>query len=185
MGAVAVVGAVAMDHHLMPQVEWVLAAVGLGSNLQEPAAQVTQAIGALEKLPRTKLVAVSPLYRSQAVGADGLPVPQPDFCNAAALLDTQLSPQDLLAELQGIEMRHGRLHHERWQARSLDLDLLLYGEQRLQHADLVIPHPRMSGRNFVLFPLRDIAPGLRVPGLGVVQDLAAQLDTRGLTRWQR
>lgn len=168
----------------MNQAEWIRTAIGLGSNLREPAGQVAQAVGELEKLPQCKLVAVSPLYRSRAVGANGLPVSQPDFCNATVLLDTQLSPRQLLLELQGIESRHGRLRHERWQPRSIDIDLLLYGQQSVQYPDLSIPHPRMTGRNFVMYPLRDIAPGLLVPGLGSVQDLADQLDSRGLAPWR-
>jgi 2-amino-4-hydroxy-6-hydroxymethyldihydropteridine diphosphokinase len=160
-----------------------LAAVALGSNLDDPAAQLRRAFDELRGLKDTRVVACSPLYRSAAVGLDGEPVAQPDFCNAAALLETRLAARTLLHALQSVEAAHGRRREQRGAARSLDLDLLVYGNLIVEEPGMTIPHPRMAGRNFVLFPLRDIAPRLPVPGLGLVGELAEGLDGRGLQRW--
>lgn len=168
----------------MRRAEWIRTAIGLGSNLQDPERQVLRAIEAVRRIPHCSLVVASPLYRSLAVGPDGQPASQPDFCNAVVLVDTQLSPGELLSSLQGIEAQQGRQRHQRWAARSLDLDLLLYGQLKLQQSELTVPHPRMTSRNFVMHPLRDIAPDMVVPGVGVAQDIAAQLDMRGLTLWR-
>jgi 2-amino-4-hydroxy-6-hydroxymethyldihydropteridine diphosphokinase len=160
------------------------AAIALGSNLDEPAAQVTRALDELRRLPKTRVTGCSPLYRSVAVGADGRPAPQPDFCNAAALLATRLPARELLDRLQAIEQAHGRRRGQRWTARCLDLDLLVYGDRVLEEPGLTLPHPRLAERNFVLYPLRDIAPGLVVPGLGRVDTLAARLGPEGLQPWR-
>lgn len=168
----------------MHRPERVTAAIGLGSNLDDPAAQVRHAFDALSKLPGTTLVARSPLYRSTAIGPDGLSVPQPDFCNAAALVETELSPRELLAALQALETAQGRTRPARWAARSLDLDLLVYGDCVLDEPGMNLPHPRIAMRNFVLYPLRDIAAELHIPGLGRVNDLAARLDLQGLQAWR-
>lgn len=161
----------------------VLAAVGLGSNLENPSAQVRNALADLRHVPHTSLLASSPLYRSTAVGPDGQPVAQPDFCNAAALLETYLSASELLEALHQIEGAHGRIREQRWTARTLDLDLLVYGNEIHAEPGLTVPHPRIAGRNFVLYPLRDIAPALDIPQLGRAGELAAQLDAQGLTAW--
>ena len=108
-------------------------------------------------------------YRSLAIGPDGHPVAQPDFCNAAVLLETSLGPRELLEALHEIEAAHGRVRHQRWTARTLDLDLLVYGSEVLREEGLTVPHPRIAGRNFVLVPLRDIAPALEIPGLEMVE----------------
>ncbi|MGH8561347.1 MAG: 2-amino-4-hydroxy-6-hydroxymethyldihydropteridine diphosphokinase [Nevskiales bacterium] len=168
----------------MHRAESVLAAVGLGSNLDDPAAQLRRAFDEISKLSGTMVLARSPLYRSTAVGPDGQSVPQPDFCNAAVLLETRLSPRSLLDALQALEAAHGRDPQRRWVARSLDLDLLVYGDRVLNQPGMTVPHPRMAGRNFVLYPLRDIAPQLHIPNLGRVHELAAQLDSRGLQPWR-
>ncbi len=168
----------------MLQPEPVRVAVALGSNLENPADQVHRAFTALAALADTALVACSPLYRSKAIGPDGQPVEQPDFCNAAALLDTRLSPHDLLNALQAAELAQGRVRQTRGSARSLDLDLLVYGDLIQTDAGLTVPHPRMTARNFVMFPLRDIAADMTIPGLGRVRDLAAMLDSAGLRPWQ-
>lgn len=168
----------------MRRAEAVLAAVGLGSNLGNPSLQVRNALVDLERLPQSRLVASSPLYRSTAIGPDGLPVPQPDFCNAAALLETHLDASELLEVLHRIETVHGRIREQRWTARTLDLDLLVYGAETHAETGLTVPHPRIAGRNFVLYPLRDIAPDLDIPRLGKAGELAAQLDSTGLTAWQ-
>jgi len=130
--------------------------VGLGSNLDDPAEQVRAALGELEHLPQTRLAAASSLYRSRPLGYAA----QPDFVNAVAALDTALEPLALLAELQAIEARHGRARSFRNAPRTLDLDLLLYGDQTIDQPGLIVPHPRMHERAFVLQPLLEIAPQL-------------------------
>lgn len=157
---------------------WIPAYVGLGSNLGDPVRQVRTAGEELGQLPRTRLVALSHLYRNPPYGVEN----QPDYVNAAAGLLTQLEPQALLAELKQLEQRHGRTRTsgDRWAPRTLDLDLLVYGERELKAADLDLPHAGIRGRNFVLLPLLEIAPGLRIPGLGMVSALAATVDREGL-----
>jgi 2-amino-4-hydroxy-6-hydroxymethyldihydropteridine diphosphokinase len=133
-----------------------VAYVGIGSNLDDPRAQVVRAIAELGQVPHTRLVRSSSLYRSAPVGyAD-----QPDFINAVAQLETGLPAERLLAELQDIEARHGRKLSFPNAPRTLDLDLLLFGEARLASATLTVPHPRMHQRAFVLRPLLEIAPDL-------------------------
>ena len=127
--------------------------IALGSNLENPLQQLRDAIAALAGLPASQLAAVSRAYTSAAVG----PGEQPDYLNAAARLDTELAPLQLLDALQDIERRQGRTRGERWSARTLDLDLLLYGDTTLSTERLTLPHPRMSERNFVLYPLLDVA----------------------------
>ena len=149
----------------------VTAYVGLGSNLQDPAAQITRAFAELAALPETQLVARSPLYMSPPMG----PQDQPDFINAAAALVTGLASEALLQALLGIERAHGRVRDSaRWGPRSLDLDMLLYAD-RVQHGPgLVLPHPGLHERAFVLYPLADIAPQAIVPGHGTVEALRAR-----------
>ena len=130
--------------------------VGLGSNLQDPQHQVRQAFDELDRLPRTRVVRKSSLYRSAPLGH----AQQPDFVNAVAELETGLAAERLLAELQEIERRHGRTRSFPNAPRTMDLDLLLYGEETIATEELVIPHPRMHGRAFVLQPLLEIAPQL-------------------------
>src|SRR4051812_8889007 len=140
----------------MPR-EPVTAYVGLGANLGDPVAAVHAAVAALRTLPGTALVAQSPLYRSAPVDATG-----PDFINAAVSLQTTLTAPGLLAALQAIEHHAGRERPWRNAPRTLDLDLLLYGDGSIASPALTVPHPRMRQRAFVLRPLADIAPG-RVP----------------------
>jgi 2-amino-4-hydroxy-6-hydroxymethyldihydropteridine diphosphokinase len=137
-----------------------LAYIGIGSNLDEPQAQVKRAFDELAGLARTRLVGRSSLYRTAPVGhAD-----QPDFINAVAALDTELGARELLGELQAIEQRHGRKRSFVNAPRTLDLDLLLFGNERIDRPDLVVPHPRMHERAFVLQPLLEIARKVRIPG---------------------
>ena len=158
---------------------WQPAYVGLGSNLDEPRAQVLRALARLGTLPLSRLVLTSPLYRSRPLGPDS----QPDYVNAVAGLLTQLEPRALLDELHRIEALHGRpAVHQRWGPRVLDLDLLSYGRERRTEPDLTLPHPGIPVRNFVLYPLADIAPDLDLPGLGRAAELAGQVSTEGLTR---
>jgi 2-amino-4-hydroxy-6-hydroxymethyldihydropteridine diphosphokinase len=143
----------------------VVASIGLGANLGDPRVTLAQALAELAALPGTRLIAASPFYRSAPIDAAG-----PDFVNAVALLRTELAPQALLAQLQRIEAAHGRERPYRNAPRTLDLDLLLYGNERIEDADLTVPHPRMHERAFVLRPLADVAPDAVIPGRGRVAD---------------
>jgi 2-amino-4-hydroxy-6-hydroxymethyldihydropteridine diphosphokinase len=137
-----------------------LAYIGIGSNLQEPQAQVSGAFDELARLPRSRLGARSSLYRTAPIGHAA----QPEFINAVAALETELDAQELLGALLAIEARHGRKRSFANAPRTLDLDLLLYGDARIDRPGLVVPHPRMHERAFVLEPLLEIAPGVRIPG---------------------
>ena len=133
-----------------------VAYVGVGSNLEDPRTQVLTALDELDRLPDTRLVKKSSLYRSAPLGlAD-----QPDFLNAVAQLDTGLPAARLLAEMQALESRHRRTRSFRDAPRTLDLDLLLYGDLNVRTPQLAIPHPRMHERAFVLKPLLEISPQL-------------------------
>jgi len=157
---------------------WQPAYIGVGSNLEDPRAQVLAALERLEKLPQTRVISTSRLYRSRPFG----PVAQPDFVNAAAGVLTRLDPPALLKELKAIEKAMGRPEgHEHWGPRIIDLDLLAHGCERSSDQLLTLPHPGIVERNFVLYPLAEIAPDLDLPGLGRVADLAAVLTTDGLT----
>lgn len=144
-----------------------LAFVGLGSNLDEPRRQVEQAVGELGALPRTKLLRASAMYRSAPAGY----LEQPDFINAVAALDTALEPAELLGELQAIEARHGRARSFRNAPRTLDLDVLLYGDSSFESERLKIPHPRMHERAFVLKPLLELDSAISIPGHGAARAL--------------
>jgi 2-amino-4-hydroxy-6-hydroxymethyldihydropteridine diphosphokinase len=134
-----------------------VAYVGVGSNLDDPRAHVAQAFDDLDRLPHTRVVKKSSLYRSAPVGyAD-----QPDFVNAVAQLETGLPAERLLAELQEVEARHGRQRSFPNAPRTLDLDVLLFGDAQIKTETLCIPHPRMHERAFVLEPLLEIAPHLK------------------------
>ena len=145
------------------------ACIGLGSNLKDPARQIRKAVKRLGQLPGCKLLAVSSLFRTEPYG----PVKQPDFINAAVTLKTRMDGRRLLLWLQRIETDMGRLRGgERWGPRIIDLDLLVLGDTRIADVDLVVPHPGIAKRNFVLLPLREIAPDLNIPGLGPLADIA-------------
>jgi 2-amino-4-hydroxy-6-hydroxymethyldihydropteridine diphosphokinase len=152
--------------------------VALGSNLQDPARQVRSGLEALARLPDTRLVTRSSLYRTAPVGKPD----QPDFINAVARLDTGLEPEVLLLRLLDIERQHARVRGERNGPRTLDLDLLLHGECRMESPGLTVPHPRMHERAFVLAPLAEIAPELDIPGRGKVRELLAGLQAQGVAR---
>ena len=158
----------------MSKPRWIPAYVARGSNQDEPSRQNARAFEALDELGDTQLVRRSRCYRTKPYG----PVPQPDFVNAAAGLLTQLSARGLLEALKATETRLGRVRSaERWGPRRIDLDLLVYGDARIDEAGLTIPHPGVAERAFVLAPLADVAPELKVPGLGLVRDLLAAVDT--------
>ncbi|MEW9573220.1 2-amino-4-hydroxy-6-hydroxymethyldihydropteridine diphosphokinase [Rhodanobacter sp. Si-c] len=149
--------------------------VALGGNLGDPRQQLLDAVDALGRLPATRLLRRSRLYRTPPWGV----LEQPPFINAAVLLDTRLAPHDLLGALLAIEQRAGRVRAERNGPRMLDLDLLHMEGVQLDDERLVLPHPRIAERAFVLLPLADLAPDLLLPGQGRVAELLAAADTRG------
>jgi len=144
--------------------------IGLGANLGKPAATVAAALEALAKIPSTTLAARSSLYATTPLDAGG-----PDYCNAVAALDTSLSPLELLHALQAIELAHGRERSYRNAPRTLDLDLLLYGDTVLRQPELTLPHPRLQERAFVLVPLLEIAPDIVLPALGPARPYLARV----------
>ena len=150
--------------------------VGLGSNLSDPETQVRSAIAALDTLPQTRLIHASSLYRSEPMVLPGT-APQPDYINAVAEVDTDLDAESLLAELQALEARQGRVRDERWGPRTLDLDLLLYGDLMIYTPTLTVPHAGLYERNFVLYPLAEVVAGqaasLVIPGRGTLKTLLA------------
>jgi len=148
--------------------------VGVGSNLDDPVAQVLNAFVALELFPGIEVRAVSGLYSNPPMG----PQDQPDYVNAVAEIRTALSPQYVLQALLKIEKDAGRDRSkaERWGPRVLDLDLLIYGDMRVQDDNLTVPHAGISERNFVLLPLQQIAPDLEIVGAGRVDELAARMN---------
>lgn len=152
--------------------------VGLGANLGDAQATVRAAMAALAELPQTRLLAASSLYRSAPVGY----LDQPDFINAVAAIETELAPHALLDGLLSIEQQHGRQRSFRNAPRTLDMDLLLYGERQLHDERLTVPHPRMLERAFVLLPLAQLAPGLQLPDGHALAALVAACDQTGLHR---
>ena len=142
------------------------ACIGLGANLGDAADALRMATRELAALPRTTLTAQSSIYRSAPIDSSG-----PDYLNAAVLLHTALTPHELLAHLQRIELAHGRERPYRNAPRTLDLDLLVFGSVRLDAPTLTLPHPRLHQRAFVLLPLAEIVPDWHVPDHGRVTDL--------------
>ncbi|MBU9843138.1 MULTISPECIES: 2-amino-4-hydroxy-6-hydroxymethyldihydropteridine diphosphokinase [Rahnella] len=154
--------------------------LALGSNLARPLDQVNCALEALAHLPRTRFVAASPFYRSKPLG----PQDQPDYLNAVVALDTLLPPEELLDCTQGIEQNQGRVRKaERWGPRTLDLDMLIYGDQVINTERLTVPHYDMKNREFMLYPLADLAPELVFPDGETLQTLLARVPLNGLTQW--
>ncbi|MDQ2077670.1 2-amino-4-hydroxy-6-hydroxymethyldihydropteridine diphosphokinase [Marinimicrobium sp. ABcell2] len=149
--------------------------IGLGSNLDDPRHQVETALQELGQLPNTRLIAASALYQSRPIGP-----PQPDFVNAVAALDTTLPPLALLDQLQTLEQRHQRVRREHWGPRTLDLDLLLYGDSIIDQPRLQVPHPELSKRNFVLYPLAELAPDLTLPSGTPLAALLTHVSQDGL-----
>jgi len=156
----------------------VVAYIGLGANLADPRGQLAAAFDELGRLPRTRLVARSSLYRSAPLGYAA----QPDFVNAVARIETELAPEALLAALHGIESRHGRERSFPNAPRTLDLDLLLYGDETIARADLVVPHPRMHERAFVLAPLVELDAEVEIPGRGRAADCLARCADQRIER---
>ena len=154
--------------------------LGLGSNLENqtgtPRQHIMTAIQSLDEIQSTQVLAVSSLYMSKPVG----PQDQDDYINAVVQIETDLQPLALLDSLQAIENEHGRVRTLRWGARTLDLDILMYGERVIQNDRLTIPHPEMLNRSFVLVPLAEINPDCDIPGKGQVIDLLKSVDQNDL-----
>lgn len=151
--------------------------IGIGANLGDAHGAVLEAVAALARLPGCRLRAMSSVWRSAPVDAQG-----PDFFNAVAALETTLSPEDLLAALQALERRAGRQRPYRHAPRTLDLDLLLYGDRVLHDDTLTLPHPRLHLRAFVLQPLAEIDPRLVLPGHGGLAPWLARAADQGIER---
>ena len=153
--------------------------VGLGSNQGDSAGLIRQALNELGNIPETNLVSISSLYNSAPVG----PQDQPDFCNAVAALESKLAPDSLLSELQAIEEKYGRVRNgQRWGPRTLDLDLLMYGDQVIQTVRLTVPHREIVNRGFVLVPLLELNPEVQIPGMGVASEFLQKLDTSDIKK---
>jgi len=141
--------------------------IALGSNLEDPIQHVRQALATLAKLPTSRLLVYSSLYRSAPIGQ----LDQPDFINAVALVETALTPQALLSALLAIEQQHGRIRESLNAPRTLDLDILMVDDLKCKDRNLTLPHPRMHQRAFVLQPLMEISPNCSIPGQGTVAQL--------------
>ncbi|MBL1142945.1 MAG: 2-amino-4-hydroxy-6-hydroxymethyldihydropteridine diphosphokinase [Proteobacteria bacterium] len=150
--------------------------IGLGSNMDFPEQHIITAIQSLGEIQSTRTISVSSLYKSKPVG----PQDQDDYINVVAKLETGLGPLVLLDCLQTIENEHGRIRNERWGPRTLDLDILMFGDEIIQNDRLTIPHPEMLNRSFVLVPLAEIDSEIVIPGKGLVRDLLSHLDQSGL-----
>ncbi len=150
--------------------------IGLGSNLDKPLEQIKQAISELGELSHCTLIASSSLYRSTAIG----PGEQPDYINAVAKLESTLTPITLLNELQQLEQQHQRQRSVRWGPRTLDLDILLLDDFIIKSERLSVPHPCLTERNFVLYPLAEVEPELILPNQLSIQQLLTQTSTQGL-----
>lgn len=144
--------------------------IGLGSNMGDGPTTLRNAIAAIDRLPRTRVGRRSSFYRSPPMGV----VSQPSFINAVVRVVTRLTAPDLLLELHEIERRFGRVRKLRWGPRTLDLDILVYGDTITNRRDLIIPHPGIPSRPFVLYPLAEIAPRLPIPGMGTARSLVRQ-----------
>ncbi len=163
-----------ITHHPSP----VTAFIALGSNLGDPPAQIHDALRGLAALPETRLLRASSLYRNPPVGYRE----QPDFVNAVAMVETRLAPRALLDRLLAMERTRGRVREYPNAPRPLDLDIALYGDRVVGEPGLMIPHPRMCERAFVLIPLAEIAPDAVVPGRGRVADLLHGVDATSLVK---
>lgn len=154
-----------------------IAYIGIGANLGDARAQVGGALARLAAMPHSRLLRHSANYRTAPIDSSG-----DDYINAVACIDTTLDAQALLAALHAIELAHGRERPYRNAPRTLDLDILLYGAQRIDLPALHVPHPRMTERAFVLVPLLEIAPGIEIPGHGPAQQFLAAVLGQGITR---
>lgn len=153
--------------------------IGLGCNLGDRLQNLHSAIDALDALSSTSHIRCSSFYESEPMG----PADQPDYINAVVGLLTTQQPHELLQDLQLIEQQHGRVRTgERWGARTLDLDLLIYGHQQINTEVLTVPHPGIPDRSFVLLPLSELAPDIDIPGFGQIEDLLSECQQFGIRR---
>nr|WP_216670078.1 2-amino-4-hydroxy-6-hydroxymethyldihydropteridine diphosphokinase [Cronobacter sakazakii] len=157
-----------------------MAFIALGSNLAEPLSQVNNALAALARIPGSRVVATSSFYRTPPLG----PQDQPDYLNAAVALETTLSAEALLDNTQRIELEQGRVRKaERWGPRTLDLDIILFGDATINTERLIVPHYDMKNRAFMLLPLSEIAPALRFPDGERLADVLERLDCSAIRHW--
>ena len=154
----------------------ITAYIALGSNLDNPSLQLQRAVDDLDSVAGIKVTGVSRLYVSKPVG----PQDQPDYCNAAVAVETRLEPLALLDAMQAIENSHGRVRTMRWGARTLDLDMILYGDQIIESKRLTVPHYQMHVRNFVVLPLFDLNPELKLPSGKLLAQLKNELGSDGI-----
>jgi 2-amino-4-hydroxy-6-hydroxymethyldihydropteridine diphosphokinase len=150
-----------------------IAYIGLGSNLNNPKEQIKQALISLNQQEDVEIIGLSSLYQSKPVDNSK----QPDYLNAVAKVNTHLTALELLRVCQHIEEKQHRVREKKWGARTIDLDIILYGMQVIASKELIIPHPEMMNRAFVLVPLAEIEPDLEVPILGKIQNLLQEIDT--------
>lgn len=155
-----------------------LAYIGLGSNLNNPKEQIKQALMALDGSEDVSVVGLSSLYQSKPVDDSN----QPDYLNAVCKVNTHLTALELLHVCQHIEQSQHRVREKKWGARTIDLDIIIYGAQVIASKQLVVPHPEMMNRHFVLVPLYEIEPDLDVPVLGPLEELMDKIDTNGLVK---
>ena len=154
--------------------------IGLGSNLDKPDRQIKKAVTALHSIPQSKYIKDSGLYLSRPMQLPGDDSQQPDYYNAVVLLETQLEPLALLDYLQSIEKQQGRMRTGRWNSRTLDLDILLFGNLKIDSERLQVPHPGMCDREFVLYPLQNIEQALEIPGHGKLAQCVQKCSKNGL-----
>ena len=154
--------------------------IALGSNLENPGMQLQRAVDAIDSAADIRVTGCSRLYQSVPLAGENVPEGQPDYCNAVVEIKTSLSPIELLDAMQSIENNHGRVRSMRWGSRTLDLDILLYGNHVTESERLTVPHYQMHVRNFVLCPLHDIAPDLLMPNGTPVKELMHTVGSEGL-----
>lgn len=150
--------------------------IGLGSNLENPEQQIVSALKNISEIKTSRLIKNSGLFKSPPMG----PQDQADYLNAAALLETELTAELLLDQLQDIENDHGRVRSRHWGERTLDLDILLYGDEMIHTERLTVPHAGLAQREFVLYPLQRLNPELNVPGKGKIIDLVEACPSSGI-----
>jgi 2-amino-4-hydroxy-6-hydroxymethyldihydropteridine diphosphokinase len=155
--------------------------IGLGSNLDQPEQQIKMAVAALKSFPETRYVGDSGLYLSKPLVAEGMSAgDQPDYYNAVALLETGLSAGHMLDHLQEVENSQGRVRDQHWGPRTIDLDILLYGQQSIDDERLQVPHPGLCEREFVLYPLRRLNAELAIPGHGMLKKIIKKCPENGI-----
>ena len=154
--------------------------IGLGSNLDEPLKQLNDAKNKIANLPDIKLLQLSSIYQSKALTLDGKP--QNDYLNAVIEIETSLDDESLLNALQQLELEQGRTRDKRWAARTIDLDILLYGEQQIKTERLIVPHVEIENRNFVMIPLSQLNSEIEIPGKGKLKKLIENLSDQALEK---